>query len=103
MRRGLYLYTTVSAEGALQTRIEDRKKAALLVTQNAPLEYSHYIEAFTPLRGILHLIFQGEFDPVHESVMIPLLVAAGMTGPKSVAENPGLIEEAYTFGWNLVV
>ncbi|PWR71704.1 flavodoxin family protein [Methanospirillum lacunae] len=98
----LYLYSTVSAEGTLQTIIEHRKKAALLITQNAPLEYSHYIEAFTPLRGILNLIFQGEFDPVHESVMIPLLVAAGMTGPKSVAKNLGLIEEAYTFGKNLV-
>jgi multimeric flavodoxin WrbA len=98
----LYLYTTVSAEGTLQTRIENRKKAALLITQNAPLEYSHYIESFTPLRGILNLIFRGEFDPVHESVMIPLLVVGGMTGPKSVADNPGLIQEAYIFGENLV-
>ena len=69
----------------------------LLITQNAPEEYTHYIEAFTPLRGILHLIFQGSFDPTAE-----LLIAPSMKSPQSVANNAQLLQKSYTLGSELV-
>ena len=98
----LYRYTAATRTGELGTTIHPAKKVALLITQNAPGEFVHYREAFTPLRGILHLIFLGSFDPVHESLLVPLLLAPAMQGKKSVAENPQLLQEAYAFGAGLV-
>lgn len=98
----LYLYTTHSEEGQLQTTITSGKRVALLLTQNAPREYSAYIEAFTPLRGILSLIFQGDGDPAKELPLAPFLVASSMKSPKSVADDPQVLQEAYAFGAELV-
>lgn len=93
----LYSYISVTATGDLVTTIKTPKKVMLLITQNAPEEYTHYIEAFTPLRGILHLIFQGNFNALAE-----LLVAPGMKGPHSVADNAQLLQKAYAIGAELV-
>lgn len=98
----LYRYNAVTGTGELGTTISPPKKVALLITQNAPAGFTHYTEAFTPLRGVLHLIFVGSFDPVHESLLAPLLLAPGMQGKNSVAENPLLLQEAYAFGAGLV-
>lgn len=98
----LYLYLSVTGTGELRTTIQTPKKVALLLTQNAPREYTHYIEAFTPLRGVLHLIFQRSFDPEKESQVAPILVAPSMKGPNSVADNPHFLQEAYAFGAGLV-
>jgi hypothetical protein len=68
----------------------------LLITQNTPEEYTQYIEAFTPLRGILHLVFQGSFNAQAE-----LLIAPGMKGPDSVANNAQLLQKAYNTGAKL--
>ena len=68
----------------------------LLITQNTPEEYTQYIEAFTPLRGLLHLIFQGNFDTAAE-----LLVVSSMKGPQSVSDNTQLLEKAYAIGAEL--
>jgi NAD(P)H-dependent FMN reductase len=89
-------YISASETGELGTTITIPKKIMLLLTQNAPEEYSHYIEAFTPLRGVLHLIFQGSFN-----ALVELLVAPGIKGVNSVANNPQLIQKAYTIGENL--
>ncbi|MBU2704089.1 multimeric flavodoxin WrbA [Sporomusaceae bacterium BoRhaA] len=93
----LYSYISVTETGELRTMIKSPKKVALLITQNAPEEYTHYIEAFTPLRGILHLIFQGNFD-----TLVELLVAPAMKGPQSVANNAQLLQKANTTGAELV-
>jgi multimeric flavodoxin WrbA len=93
----LYAYISVTEAGELRTTIKTPKKVALLITQNAPEEYTHYIEAFTPLRGILHLIFQGNFDTPAE-----LLVAPSMKGPQTVADNAQLLQKAYALGAELV-
>lgn len=93
----LHSYITVTEAGELGTTIKTPKKVMLLITQNAPEEFTHYIEAFTPLRGILHLIFQGNFDASAE-----LLIAPGMKGPHSVANNLQLLEKASTIGAKLV-
>ncbi|MDD1723649.1 MAG: flavodoxin family protein [Methanospirillum sp.] len=98
----LYLYLSVNETGELRTTIENPKKVALLLTQNAPREYTHYTEAFTPLRGVLHLIFQGSFDPEKESLVAPMLVAPSMNGSRSVVDNPHFLQEAYDFGAGLV-
>ncbi|WP_292370670.1 flavodoxin family protein [Methanoregula sp. UBA64] len=98
----LYRYFTVTGTGELATTIFPSKKAALLITQNSPGDNRYYVEAFTPLRGILHLVFQGSFDPVHESLLVPLLLAPAMQGKNSVTENPKLLQEAYAFGAGLV-
>jgi multimeric flavodoxin WrbA len=91
----LYAYISASETGELKTIITSPKKVLLLITQNAP-EDSHYIEAFTPLKGILGLIFQGSFDRPSE-----LLVAPNMKGPMSVATNTQLMQKAYTAGESL--
>lgn len=93
----LYSYIAVSETGELSTTIKTPKKVMLLITQNAPEEYTHYFEAFTPLRGILHLIFQGNFNALAES-----LVAPSMKGHQSVADNAQLLQKAYTMGAELV-
>lgn len=93
----LYSYITVADTGELATTIKTPKKIMLLITQNAPEEYTHYIEAFTPLRGILHLIFQGSFNG-----LATLLAAPGMKGPDSVASNGQLTEKAFNMGAALV-
>ncbi|ACL16807.1 flavodoxin family protein [Methanosphaerula palustris] len=99
----LYLYFSVTETGELRTTIQSPKKVALLITQNAPREYTHYREAFTPLRGVLHLIFQGNFDPVTESLVAPLLIASSMKGPDTVENDPQLLQEAYAFGADLAL
>lgn len=93
----LYPYISVTETGELRTTIKTPKKVALLITQNAPEEYTHYIEVFTPLRSILHLIFQGTFATPAE-----LLVAPSMKGPQSVANNAQLLQNAYVMGAELV-
>jgi hypothetical protein len=93
----LYAYISVTGTGELGTTIQSPKNVALLITQNAPEEYTQYSAAFTPLRGILHLIFQGNFDTPAE-----LLVAGSMKGPRSVADNVPLLQKAYTLGAGLV-
>lgn len=92
----LHSYISVSETGELGTTITNPKEVMLLITQNAPEEHTHYIEAFTPLRGILHLIFQGNFNSLSE-----LLVAPSMKGPDSVANNAELLQKAYTIGVKL--
>ena len=94
----LYSYISVTETGELGTTIGTFKKVMLLITQNAPENYTHYIEAFTPLRGILHLIFQGNFDTPAE-----LLIAPGMKGSSSVAADARLLQKAHTIGAELVV
>lgn len=93
----LYAYIPVSGTGELKTTIQSPKKVALLITQNAPEEFTQYSAAFTPLRGILHLIFQGNSDTPAE-----FLVAGSMKGPRSVADNPQLLQKAYSLGAELV-
>ncbi len=93
----LNAYIAVNETGELRTTIKTPKKVILLITQNSPEEYTQYIEAFTPLRGLLHLIFQGSFDKPAE-----LLVAPSMKGPQSVADNTQLLQKAYTLGTELV-
>ncbi len=93
----LHSYISVTEAGELCTTIKSPKKVMLLITQNAPEEYTHYIEAFTPLRGILHLIFQGNFGSLAD-----LLVAPDMKGPHSVATNTQLLQKAYIIGAELI-
>lgn len=92
----LYAYILVDDTGELGTTIKAPKQVMLLITQNAPEEVTHYIEAFTPLRGILHLIFQGSFNG-----LATLLVAPGMIVPDSIS-NEQLIAKAFNMGAALV-
>jgi multimeric flavodoxin WrbA len=89
-------YISLTETGELITTIKTPKKVMLLITQNAPEEYTQYIEAFTPLRGILHLIFQGSLGALAD-----LLVAPSMKGSNSVANNGQLLQKAYTAGAEL--
>lgn len=89
----LHAYITVDTDGALGTTIKKPKKVLLLITQNAPENFTQYLEAFTPLRSILHLIFHGNADDLAEC-----LVAFGMKGPHTVANDPELLQKAFTLG-----
>lgn len=93
----LYSYITASDTGELSTTLKAPKQVVLLITQNAPEEYTQFAGAFTPLRGILHLVFQGNFN-----ALVPLLLAPGMKGPDSVAANRQLRETAFRTGAGLV-
>lgn len=91
------LYPYIAAAGELHSTIAVPKKVMLLITQNAPAAYTQYQEAFTPLRGVLNLIFQGSFDGLAD-----LLLAPEMKGPQSVANDAQLLDKAYAIGEQFV-